>query len=487
MANKKRVGTILKRYLPVILLELYLGGSYALYRWGVWVYPYQKDNLVLLFVLLYMAALFGGYFLIEKRTSRCKVSEQMDFPHRIYLVLCIVCCLIMVPFCYSKTGSWFPRMIDAFRNLAVAYSTSASAVQAAGVLHYFGSVGSFIVLPVFVISYRYWESLKLPERIISSLILVWFFSVEIATGHNRGIFFYMAVLFVVFLSVLFGNKINKRIVLKKMIVALLFVIFFVVYFYLSLSSRNSNTIAEVAESDISVKEIILSSDDAVDMIIDEYGYVEEHDSQNKEEYASYEDNYESAMKINPYYADEFMHAYVDTNHFLYKLMPGKMKFLLVLGSSYLTQGYHGVSLGVHQSYTPSWGCGTFLFLRNKIKGVTGIDLYKNTLIYKINENGYPISLKWGTAFTQWASDVSFIGIVFMMFLAGMLFATLWIDSIEERNIGALIFLCVLTFFSLMFISWWLPGMSGGDFMLFHGYLAFWGVTSIIRFLKIKKG
>ncbi len=477
--------TKLKRYLPCVLLEIYLSSSYALYRWGVWIYPKQNNNKLLLYILFFMISFGLGYSFVAKRSGTNKKVADNSLNHIIFRALCIVDGVLMIPFCCARTGDWYPHVISSFTNLAVAYSKASKSVQAEGLIHYCGATGLFLMLPMFIIAFHCWEDLSKFEKCISIIELVWFFFVEISTGHNKGVFFYMVVIGVLVLVRACGSGKN---LLNRVIIAALFIAFFGVYFYWTLSSRNSNTISQMESSGESIVEISLSDDDITSMIVDDYGYVSEDDDNLfvQNDYMQFEENYERVTSINPYYTDEFMHAYVNTEHFLYRLMPGKAKFFLVVSSSYLTQGYHGVNLGLNQKFTSSFGVGTFLLFRNIAKDLLGTDLYNRTLIYKINRSGYPISLKWGTAFTQWASDISYNGVVVLLFFAGMFIAGLWIDSIDNHSIIALIMLCVTAFFSLMFISWWLPGMSGGDFLMFHGYLLLWGCSSIHNIIGRKR-
>ena len=192
------------------------------------------------------------------------------------------------------------------------------------------------------------------------------------------------------------------------------------------------------------------------------------------------------MQEHPYYADEFSYSYVNINDPVYKFLPGKMKYAYVMASNYISHGYHGLTLALRLPFDSCFGIGHLPVLQNQFKNITGIDIYKRSYVYKLNQAGYPVSLKWGTAFLQWASDISFVGVVFLMGLFGALVGRLWNEVLLQKNIISLILLTTLSVNILFITSWWQPGMSGTDFILFYGVLAVWIVQKVVTVIKGRK-
>lgn len=108
-----------------------------------------------------------------------------------------------------------------------------------------------------------------------------------------------------------------------------------------------------------------------------------------------------------------------------------MKFWISF-SSYLTQGYYGMSLALTESWTPMCGVGNSMFLVDFIsEHITDIDSY--TYSKKIEHYGWDSDMHWATMYTWLANDVSFYGVIVIMGLIGFLFAIIYKDALETEN------------------------------------------------------
>ena len=109
-----------------------------------------------------------------------------------------------------------------------------------------------------------------------------------------------------------------------------------------------------------------------------------------------------------------------------------MKFWISF-SSYFAQGYYGMSQGLTLPWTPMFGIGNSMFIVDFItEHVYNIDQF--TYQVKIEEAyGWGSNLRWHSIYTWLANDVSFYGVILVMFLIGLLFAAMFKDAITTNN------------------------------------------------------
>ena len=112
-----------------------------------------------------------------------------------------------------------------------------------------------------------------------------------------------------------------------------------------------------------------------------------------------------------------------------------LKKPVILLSSYLCQGYYGLSLSMEVESTPMLGFGNSIFLVDQIS--QKYDINKYTLQKKVeNKYGWNSRVQWFSMYSWIANDVGFIGVSLYMFLLGLFFALVYKDSIVNDNIIA---------------------------------------------------
>ena len=385
----------IKNKILLIIIECYFGFSYLLYRYGVWVYPNQRNIKLLLFVVFLMVAFAFGFIFAEKRLFKKKTCENKIININKYVTaLLIIDGIIMIPYCYGRTGKLFPNVIRAWRNLAFAYYESTVAVQNKGICHYFSAFGLVFIISLIILAFYYWEELNNKNKFFSFFEIVFYLMTEICTGHNKSVFFYSVMVFISYVIFLFSERNKKlKVVIIMGCVSFGLIIFSLFYFNSTIKSRNKGTIAEIEKYE-NEEMLELGAEGFKEKMEENYGYVEKQTWLTQSEIENYNSNKQKLWNINPYYTDGYLCAYVNIDSFLYKITPNKLKFILVNGSFYFTHGWQGVNIGLDIPYTTSMGMGTFFFTRNVMKSISGIDFYNRTYIYKINQLGYPISLKW---------------------------------------------------------------------------------------------
>lgn len=132
---------------------------------------------------------------------------------------------------------------------------------------------------------------------------------------------------------------------------------------------------------------------------------------------------------------------------LLNILPDSLIIPLITISGYLTQGYYGFSLSLLKPWKPTFGIGNCKALMNLIPGLDSI--YAKTYQYRITEYGWDDYVQWHTMYTWFANDVSFLGVIVIMFLLGLLLAVVYRECLESDNPFAptmLYYLAVIIFF-----------------------------------------
>ena len=92
-----------------------------------------------------------------------------------------------------------------------------------------------------------------------------------------------------------------------------------------------------------------------------------------------------------------------------------------------------MALALSLDWIPTWGTGFSSFIRNNLQELFNIDLIKFSYQGRAEKFGWGANRNWHTGYTWFANDVSFIGVIFLMFIIGWLLARMYKDSVENRN------------------------------------------------------
>lgn len=136
--------------------------------------------------------------------------------------------------------------------------------------------------------------------------------------------------------------------------------------------------------------------------------------------------------------------YYDKNAAINKYIPEDLYITFVYLTAYLCEGYYGMSLATTLEWVPNWGMGFSSFIRNNLSDILGIDLFKNS--YQVRIESY---YEWGslrnfhTAYTFWANDVSYFGVIFVMFALGYIFGKCYRSSILRQSKSAIVMMPLL--------------------------------------------
>jgi hypothetical protein len=118
-----------------------------------------------------------------------------------------------------------------------------------------------------------------------------------------------------------------------------------------------------------------------------------------------------------------------------------MQFLPALGqgayaslNSYIGQGYYGLSLTLQEPFVWTYGVGNSYFLAGMSPHFSGLKtISEMTYPARIEKHGWDKFTRWNSIYPWLASDVTFPGVLLVVFLIGWLFAKVWLDVLGKDN------------------------------------------------------
>lgn len=158
---------------------------------------------------------------------------------------------------------------------------------------------------------------------------------------------------------------------------------------------------------------------------------------------------------------------------------GGFNLIAISMSNYLVEGLYGMSLSIQEPFDTSYGIGHSNFLLHSFNKHLGINLFERTYQRKLNTK-WNENASWHSAFTQWANDISFIGVIPLMLIFGYLVATIYQRSLQT---GSSLSLTLCFFFFMMFI--FMPA-NNQIFNMLETFFAFWICLFSWFFLNYKR-
>lgn len=438
--------------LPLILIELYLISSLLIFAFGPISWYLENPSKFWFLMISYHIAFIIGYLLyVQKNKIKVLLISKFsndngldDFIVKyfwIYLFIASIGTFISYKNGYH-TDSYIPYnlFIDFYNgivNPGIArheFISSLDTYQSNKTVTMFYSSIAFVKYSLIPILIFVWDRLSFPQKIIGLFISLMPFLGTVSIGTNKLILDILIIftlsLILHLLSVKKGKKIEVLSQRKVIVGVIVFLtLFFPYYFNKSMSERSAS-----------------------------FQYMETVSTKGE-------------IKIPFYHTSS-------TSSTSYILPPKIMEFYIKI-STYLTQGYYGMSLALDKDFDSTFGIGHSYFLLDQFKYFFNIDLIERTFQYKITDK-WDRLVQWHSFYSQVANDVSFYGVIPVMFVLGYLLSAIYISAIKNNNIIAKI---ILTLFAVMFV--YMPA-NNQIFNFMESMFSFWMLLLLWFYTRMRR-
>ncbi|HMW17800.1 MAG TPA: hypothetical protein PKX51_19440 [Cyclobacteriaceae bacterium] len=364
-------------YFPLRFYSMFLVATILVFAFGPWPWPsrYSWE------VYGYMALVFGAMNIGYRAGGVKRYGEYIGkkSPIQLYRLGLYLTLILFLPTLFWRTGGGYEFSLELLLNPAVAYLKSHDADNFSGTawIEYIRIVVAVflnMVLPLLIV---YWERLTVSDRVLGIFAVFLEVFLWLAIGTNKGIgdlvvgFFWM---FVLRKKSAFDIKSILKLSAATAPILILFAVFFT------------------------------------------QGQIGRHDG---------------------YGVQTELHAIdisADRDNIFIRDLPEVAQDGVIAFSSYLVQGYHGLALSFDEPFVFTWGAGNSRFLTSYFDKYLGTDVEKTTYPARVEKTtGWDSKVRWHTMFPWWASDVTFPGVIVLVFVFSYIFALVWKDSLYTRN------------------------------------------------------
>lgn len=482
------------RLLPLFGIELFWIVSYLFYRYGIVKYPFGKDNLTGLFLLSCHFLFFVGYIaaiFLRKGTGVDEVKKKGG-EKKLLIICCIISILVLVPNSLRYTGNWYPPIVKALANPGAMYMERVTDTTVLNSVNWIAFFDVFI-LCVFPITFLCWNSIGKFLRISGTIIFLMYLSIFISCGRNMPVFFSFVSVLVSY-AVILCSKSSRKDKIRSTGICIGMITIMVIMFGWNLASRTHYDIS--VEEKLEKQEGLNDSNEIVGSLEkNESGKEEVKDDKKKNIYVQYKDlvvykeqvdEYEKIREIFPMYANEFTKAYANVEHGLFKVLPDRLKFYVVMLNSYLNEGYHTLSVELRMEHQWTYGLGSSAFLMDYFNRFTGINLNERTYWSRSKELTDPPIVSaygWPSAYAQLADDFTFPGVVVLMGIIGFATCSMWMDAVEKNNLFASLAVIQMGIFLFFMAANCITLNSGGYFVTFITCVGSWILYKVFGLKK----
>lgn len=408
------------RLFPILFIFCYLNFTVLLFVLGPWEYPVESAFRLYLFLALAHLALLLGYLSAAFRNP-AGYSGKWTVSRLIKISLALNL-LLLLPTSRFRTGRFIPDLIGGITDPGGAYAQSLILREGGEpLIEYVRILIGPLLYMALPLSVFYWDQLSRRMRIAGIASMLGTVVLFIAMGTNKAIAdTVLLVPCLVFAAYCAGRmKLGRKKILRIAAASLLAFLLFLAYFGFAVSSRQGSPVTE--------------------------GYLLS------------------------------AHTRVDEDNFLVRNLPPAPAAALIGLDIYLTQGYYALSLSLQESFVPMYGVGNSMFLYRQAARITGnAGIAELPYPVRIEKYGWDAQGLWSSIYPWIASDVSFPGAIFVVFLIGRLFAQSWLDTLRGDNPLAVVMFSIL-FIMLIYFPANNQMLQSGE-----GFTAFWGTLILWR-------
>lgn len=408
------------RFIPLILAGGFFFATILLHAFGPTNWNIHNPEKLYPFLIACLFALILGYTLAVFKTKTQDRSMNLNIG-RILLVGAVVFLILFFPLCRLTTGKWFPDVYLGITNTGAAYQlTKYYSKFSHKLFFYLRIIFSPFIFVVMPLTLFFFPKLTRTQKCFGIAVISLNVALGIAQGVNKHVADIVMQL-VLLLAILFfskGKETKRERVFYRIRVALLILVLcvgFILYFSNSMENRIASDI-QLGESGSQS-----SSQEDLEDILSQKPHVD--DESITEAIGAY-----SNFSVGEEKSSAFWNA----------VIPPRVKPIITYMISYFCHGYNGLSYAMEEDFTSSYGLGFSEFIRhNAARFFGGAEfenaIYERTYMGKIEEQGWQTGAVWSSFFICPASDISFIGTVFLICLIGFLFGLSWKDTVTTQN------------------------------------------------------
>lgn len=408
---------------PIALAISYLAATIALYAFGPWPFPVSNPLRFYGFLVAANLALLIGFLLGTRHAvQHPRVCANRWSPELIVRIGAIVTLILLVPTWLLRVGFDPPDFYDVIASPGEAYQRSQEA-RASGTptVEYLRMLAAPFTVAVAPLLIAYWHGIRRATRVLGILALGSTITLFVFMGTNKAI---ADLLMVIPIALVIGHVSGSTRLPRRAMVAgagllLIGFVAFGSFFAAGQATRQGSASF--------------------------FGYF-------------------SVLDVT-----------ADRNHPLVEPLP-PLGQVGVLGLTlYTTTGYVALDLALREPFVPCYGVGNSFFLSRQAARLTGESYFESCsyparieVKYGWNNRGL-----WSSAYTWFASDLTFSGTIVLMAVIGFTFGLSWVEALRGVTPYAVVTAALL---ALMIV--YLPGnnqmMQHGESLAgFVGCLALW--------------
>lgn len=440
-----------KSYAPLLLVEAYLLFGLWIFFFGPIYWPLENKSEFLGFIFLYHVFFIAGYilqssFFLKQQGAKLAVTEASKddnvFVRYFWVILLLAFAAnVVVHRNTTLSNSYIPDNFFSglYRGLVIPWEARAFYASEASMIGFvrnpyitaitlFAGLFKYILLPGLVF---YWHALSTPRRVAGMLVL----TIPLLTGIIASLsvinFSYVFIISTC-LGVMIASKSSKGVIdtlkQRKFFIAFLaFMFLFSFWQFYSVKSAHSPYQVIVEKSKPQ-----------------SFDYL-------KQKGITFKSEDPGAERSNA----------ID---FYEKL------------TSYMVQGYYGMSISLDENFQSSFGIGHSVFLQKSFAQYLGIDVRDRTFPHKITER-WDEFVYWHSFYTYIANDVGFWGVTIVMLILGAYFSNVYLSAILHDDFYAKM---LLPLFGILFL--YIPA-NNQIFGFLETMISFWILTLLFILSK----
>jgi len=460
------------QYIPLIICGGFFLFTILVFVFGPFDWKINNGFNLYSFLFFSVLALVTGYILAVKKGK--VTNSKLNVNTNNILILCAFVYLILyIPTVFSATGKLYPDFITGLTNAGKAYQ-NAKYYNTHGfkLVAYIRMLLSPFLIMVMPVTLFFMPKLSKIGRFFGFTVLIGMVLLGISQGINKVCADFTGQI-VLFLVLLFFSNYKKGLNVQYKLKILGLIVLVCGSFFIYFSSTMHSRVA--MDNEISSKDSMSqgSTGSSSSSVSAAGGVAQENPSSfSSKNVASSSSEKDVDSTITKYAT--FSYA-TERNNPLYNLLPAKIKPTALFLSSYVTHGYKGLSIAMNQEFTSSYGLGFSDFFRHNFLKLIGKSnqekqIYNNnTYPGKTIRVGWETGAVWSTFFVYPASDITFVGTIFLVFIIGYLFALAWKDALKTENPFA-----IVVFFNFCIMVFYFPANN----QLFQGGESFIGFTVV---------